>query len=174
MNYYRYASLIANMSMKLKTGWFSFTCCEDSTIVFTELMNENFFKWNNLLEFKYFRTLKGKNDFTNLDLAFVEGAISNDKELEFLKQIRNNSKKLIAIGSCACTGSPANQRNFFDDSTKNEIFPILAQFGHRNKVSPISEFVNVDDFISGCPMDENLFLSRLDRYLKEFGLIKNA
>ena len=159
------------MSMKLKTGWFSFTCCEDSTIVFTELMNENFFKWNNLLEFKYFRTLKGKNDFTNLDLAFVEGAISNDKELEFLKQIRKNSKKLIAIGSCACTGSPANQRNFFDDSTIDEISHILDGFGLYTKVLPISKFVKVDDFISGCPMDENLFLSKLDGYLKEFGLV---
>lgn len=171
MNSFKYDSFIAIVLMKLKTGWFSFTCCEDSTIVFIELMNDNFVKWKDLLEFKYFRTLKGKNDFTNLDLAFVEGAISNDKELEFLKEIRKNSKKLIAIGSCACTGSPANQRNFFDDSTKNEISHILVQFGHRSKVSPISEFVKVDDFISGCPMDETLFLSKLETYLKEFGLV---
>ena len=173
-NYFKYLSFNVSMPTKLRIGWFSFTCCEDSTIVFTELMNDNFFKWKNLMEFKYFRTLKGKNDYTDLDLAFVEGAISNDMELKFLKDIRKNSKKLVAIGSCACTGSPANQRNFFEESTKNEISHILDRFGLYTKVSPISEFVNVDDFISGCPMDENLFLSRLDRYLKEFGLIKNA
>ena len=86
VNYFKYDSFIANVSMRLKTGWFSFTCCEDSTIVFIELMNDNFVKWKDLLEFKYFRTLKGKNDFTDLDLAFVEGAISSDKELNFLKR----------------------------------------------------------------------------------------
>lgn len=134
-------------------------------------MNDYFFKWNEFLEFKYFRTLKGKNDFTNLDIAFVEGAISNYKEKDFLSKIRENSKKLVAIGSCACTGSPANQRNFFNKSTKDEISNILVQFGQYDKVFPISEFVNVDDFIQGCPMDEKLFLKKLDEYLKEFGII---
>ncbi len=157
--------------MKIKAGWFSFTCCEDSTIVFIELMNEYFFKWNEFIEFKYFRTLKGKNDFTNLDIAFVEGAISNSKDKDFLSKIRENSKKLVAIGSCACTGSPANQRNFFDKSTKEEINDILLRFEQYEKVSPISEFVKVDDFVQGCPMDEKLFLKKMDEYLKEFGMI---
>jgi len=30
---------------KLKIGWFSFTCCEDSTIMFTEMLNDHFFAW---------------------------------------------------------------------------------------------------------------------------------
>ena len=38
------------MQKKLKIGWFSFTCCEDSTMVWIELMNDNFFKWKDLLE----------------------------------------------------------------------------------------------------------------------------
>lgn len=157
--------------MKIKVGWFSFTCCEDSTIILIELMNDYFFKWNNFLEFKYFRTLKGKNDYTNLDIAFVEGAIANSKEKDFLCKIRENSKKLVAIGSCACTGSPANQRNFFDKATKEEINHILIRFEQYDKVSPISDFVYVDDFIPGCPMDEKLFLKKLDVYLNEFGIL---
>ncbi len=159
------------MSRKLRVGWFSFTCCEDSTMVFIELMNEKFFEWRDLLDFRYFRTLKGRNDMTDLDIAFVEGAISNKKEEETVKKIRQNCKKLVAIGSCACTGAPANQRNFFDQSTKEEIQFILDRFEHREKVSQLSDVVKVDDFISGCPMDEKFFLSKLDQYLKEFGLV---
>ena len=157
--------------MKINVGWFSFTCCEDSTIVFIELMNENYFKWKKLINFKHFRTLKSNNSIDNLDIAFVEGAISNKKEEEKLKKIRENSKKLVAIGSCACIGSPANQRNFFDTETKNEIKFILDRFDHREMVSPLSELVKVDDYISGCPMDEKLFLEKLDKYVKEFGII---
>ncbi|MEM5777064.1 MAG: hypothetical protein QXJ06_01300 [Candidatus Aenigmatarchaeota archaeon] len=156
---------------KLKIGWFSFTCCEDSTIVFLELMNEHYKDWINLIDFKYFRTLKNNNDMTDLDVAFVEGAIANYKEEEMLKEIRKNCKKLVAIGSCACTGSPSNQRNFFDDETKEEIQLILDRFGHRDKVSPLSDIVKVDDFIPGCPMSEELFLQKLNQYLKEFGVI---
>jgi NAD-reducing hydrogenase small subunit len=156
---------------KLKVGWFSFTCCEDSTIVFLELMNEHYKKWQELIEFKYFRTLKGKNDMTDLDVAFVEGAIANYKEEEMLKEIRKNCKKLIAVGSCACTGSPSNQRNSFDDETREEIQLILDRFGHREKVSPLSEIVKVDDFIPGCPMSEEIFLQKLQQYLKEFGVV---
>jgi len=156
---------------KLKIGWFSFTCCEDSTIVFIELMNERYKQWSELIEFKYFRTLKGKNDMTDLDVAFVEGAIANYKEEEMLKEIRKNCKKLVAVGSCACTGSPSNQRNFFDEEARNEIQLILDRFGHRDKVSPLAEIVKVDDFIPGCPMSEDMFLQKLDQYLKEFGVV---
>jgi coenzyme F420-reducing hydrogenase gamma subunit len=159
------------MSRKLKVGWFSFTCCEDSTIVFVELMNDRFFEWREVLDFRYFRTLKGKNDMADLDIAFVEGAISNHAEEETVKKIRANCKKLVAIGSCACTGAPANQRNFFDDSTRTEIQFILDRFGHRDKVSQLSEIVKVDDFISGCPMDEAVFLRKLGQYLEEFGIV---
>lgn len=156
---------------KLKIGWFSFTCCEDSTIVFLELMNENYKNWLNLIDFKYFRTLKNNNDMTDLDVAFVEGAIANYKEEEMLKEIRKNCKKLVAVGSCACTGSPSNQRNFFDNETKEEIQLILDRFGHRQKVSPLSDLVKVDDFIPGCPMSEEMFLQKLNQYLKEFGVV---
>ncbi|MEM2175293.1 MAG: hypothetical protein QXI58_06705 [Candidatus Micrarchaeia archaeon] len=155
---------------KLKVGWFSFTCCEDSTILFLELMNEYYSEWLDKIEFKYFRTLKKNNDIRDLDVAFVEGAIANYMEEEFLKEIRKNCKKLVAVGSCACTGSPSNQRNFFDNETKEEIQFILDRFGHRDKVSPLSEIVVVDDFIPGCPMNEELFLQKLNQYFKEFGV----
>jgi coenzyme F420-reducing hydrogenase gamma subunit len=35
-------------------------------------------------------------------------------------------------------------------------------------VSPLSDLVKVDDYISGCPMDEKLFLTKLNKYFKEF------
>ena len=36
---------------KLKVGWFTFTCSEDSTIMFTELMNEHYEEWFRLIDF---------------------------------------------------------------------------------------------------------------------------
>ncbi len=38
---------------KLVIGWFSFTCCEDSTILLTELLNDNLDVWKKVVDFKF-------------------------------------------------------------------------------------------------------------------------
>lgn len=153
---------------KLKVGLFSFTSDEGCSMIFIELMNNHFFDWEKAIDFRYFKLLKSKNEIEDLDVAFVEGAISTFKEEKRLKEIRENAKRLVAIGSCAVNGSPSNQRNFFSDDTKREIRLVLDRFGHRDKVSALNEIVKVDDFVPGCPMEEGKFLEVLDRYLKEF------
>ncbi|MEM5872514.1 MAG: hypothetical protein QXD55_01500 [Candidatus Aenigmatarchaeota archaeon] len=157
--------------MKLKVGLFSFTSDEGCSMIFLELMNSYFFKWKDLIDFKYFKLLKSKNELKDLDVAFVEGAISTFKEEKKLREIRKNSKILVAIGSCAVNGSPSNQRNFFSQDTKNEIKMILDNFGHKDKVSALSEIIKVDFSVPGCPMDENVFLDVLNKCLKEFKVI---
>ncbi|MBI3190590.1 FAD-dependent oxidoreductase [archaeon] len=155
---------------KLWIGWFSFSCCEDSTIVFTEMMNDYWDKWKDVIEIRHARVLKGNNDLVNLDIAFVEGAISNEKSADELREIRKNCKKLIAVGSCAVTGMPSGQRNEFDDRRKREIAPIVDNYHYMEKVVPLHDIVQVDDNIPGCPMLETRFLNILDKYLKEFGI----
>jgi len=156
---------------KLKVGLFSFTSDEGCSMIFLELMNDHFFEWEKLIDFKYFKLLKSKSELKDLDIAFVEGAISTFKEEKKLKEIRKKSKKLVAIGSCAVNGSPSNQRNFFSEDTRNEIKIILDKFGHRDKVSALNEIVKVDGYVPGCPMNENKFLEVLNKYLKEFRVV---
>jgi NAD-reducing hydrogenase small subunit len=155
---------------KIKIGLFSFTCDEGCSMIFLEILNKKFFEWKDFLEFKHARILQSKSSMKNLDVVFVEGAISNSKEAEELKKIRKMSKKLVAIGSCAISGAPSNVRNFFDEERKKEIKPIVEKFGHMPKVSSVSELVKVDDFIPGCPADENKFLEVFEKILKEFGV----
>ena len=122
---------------KLRFGWFTFTCCEDSTIIFTELMNQHYRDWINQIEFVHAKVLKAINQMAPMDVAFVEGAISSSAQETKLKQIRELSKKLIAVGACACTGMPAAYRNQFDAKTLQEIQPILDQFQFAEKTKKI-------------------------------------
>ena len=156
---------------KLKIGWFSFSCCEDSTIVFTELLNDHFKAWSKLIEFKHIRVLKNNNSYDDIDVAFVEGAIATDRDADELKKIRKNSKKLVAIGSCSINGMPSAQRNNFNPQQKKEIEFLLKRFHHADKVKTLKEVVKVDDRVPGCPMNENLFLKAVDKYLKLFKVI---
>ena len=158
------------MQKKLKIGWFSFSCCEDSTIMFTELLNDHFLEWKKCIDFQSILVLQRKETFTDFDVAFVEGAITSKIQEEKLKKIRSVSKKLVAIGSCACSGLPSGQRNEFDPAKKAEIEFLLTRFCYSDRVSKLSDLVTVDDQVSGCPMSEESFLRVLNKYLVEFGV----
>ncbi len=155
---------------KLSIGWFSFSCCEDSTIIFTELLNEHYKEWRKLINFKSILVMQRREDLTDLDVAFVEGAITGPDQEEKLKHIRSISKKLVAIGSCAVAGNPANWRNTFDEKTKAEIEAITTRFAYCTSVRKLAEIVQVDDVVPGCPMQEAKFLGIINKYLVEFGV----
>ncbi|QQS20961.1 MAG: hypothetical protein IPL87_00165 [Candidatus Moraniibacteriota bacterium] len=153
---------------KLRIGWFTFTCCEDSTVIFTEIMNDHFETWRKILDIRHARVLQTKNVLDELDVAFVEGAINSDEQESRLKEIRAKSKRLVAIGACACTGMPSAQRNAFPPELKDKIQFLLDRFHQGERVKKLDEVVTVDDRVPGCPMTESAFLAALEKMLKEF------
>ena len=156
---------------KLRVGWFTFTCCEDSTIVFTELLNTRWQTWRKVIDFVHAKTIQNTNRWEPMDVAFVEGAISSVEQEEKLKKIRSLATKLVAIGACACTGLPSAQRNRFDGPTKEEINALLTKFKQADNVRFLRQLVTVDDEVNGCPMNEKPFLDLIDKYLKEFQIV---
>ncbi len=157
------------MGKKLAVSWITFSCCGDSSILFLELLNEYFFEWVSKMDFRYFPMLKEKeNVFDGTDVAFIEGAIATEEDEKILKEIRQKSKKLVTVGSCACTGMPSAQRNTFDESTQLEISMVVGRFGHLEKVLPAKDVVPVDYQVPGCPMDEKAFIEVLNKCFEEF------
>lgn len=159
--------MLVNMQQKIRVGWFSFTCCEDSTIIFTELLNTHYTEWLPRLEFVHARVLKkgDEGNMREMDIAFVEGAISSDIQEEKLKKIREKAKVLVVVGACAVVGAPSNQRNFFAQENIAEILPILQKFKYKEKILKVSDVVSVDEKIPGCPMNEEAFLQVMKKYL---------
>lgn len=155
---------------KLKIGWFTFTCSEDNAIIFIELMNKHYFEWKKILDFRYCNMLKSKNVLDDLDVAFIEGAISNDYEKKMAMEVRSKSKYVVAVGSCACMGYPSAQRNDFPEEIQKKIEPLLNKWHLYKKVLRLDQVVKVDDRVNGCPMSEEVFLKVLDKYLKEFNI----
>ncbi|KKT73457.1 MAG: NADH ubiquinone oxidoreductase 20 kDa subunit [Microgenomates group bacterium GW2011_GWA2_44_7] len=157
---------------KLVVGWFSFTCCEDSTILLTELLNDHLDQWKKVVEFRYFKALKTKNEIRELDVAFIEGAISSPKQAKEVLTIRENAKYVVAVGACAVTGLPsASRNNLVDEKTNYKLYWYFSHFDYSDKVQKLSEVIKIDDQINGCPMNAEVFMSTLNRYLKEFGIV---
>lgn len=157
---------------KLKIGWFSFTCCEDSTILLTEMLNKHLDEWKKVIDFQHFKALKTNNSIEGLDVAFVEGAISSELQEADLKKIRENCKYLVAIGACACTGQPSSSRNaFVPEEINYKIAFYMCHFDYSKEVQKIADFVRVDDEVNGCPMNPDIFVQTMDKYLKLFNII---
>ncbi len=156
---------------KLVVGWFSFTCCEDSTILFTELLNDHLDEWKKVVEFRHLRVLKTNNTLSDLDVAFIEGAISSDSQAREVREIRANSRYVVAIGACACTGKPSTSRNqFVSEQIDERIRWYMEHFDYAQNVVPLDEVVRVDDMVRGCPMNAASFLKTLQKYLELHGV----
>ncbi len=90
------------------------------------------------------------------DVALIEGGVRNNENVEKLKILREKSKKVIALGTCACFGGiPGIGSGFtmietlaksYGDNFTPEDIPRL-----EKRVSPIDSFVEVDYYIPGCP-----------------------
>ena len=157
-----------SQNQKIKIGWFTFSCCEDNTVLVTELLNDHWQEWKKLFDFRHFRVLKSENVLDELDIAFVEGAIASDEHENKLREIREKSKKLVAIGACAIVGLPAGQRNSFTEGQQKEIEFLLARFAALPKVLKVSDVVAVDAAVPGCPIDPQAFLKAVDALVAEF------
>lgn len=85
------------------------------------------------------------------EIAFVEGSITRNDEVERLKKIREKASVLVALGSCACFGGVNRLKNRLSlDWARKEVygsFPVETEY-----VRPIEDEVKVDLKIFGCPI----------------------
>ncbi len=152
---------------KIKIGWFVFSCSEDNTIMFTELMNDHWMEWKRIFDFRHVKVLKKNNIYDEFDIAFIEGAIPTEKDEERLKDIRSRSKKVVAVGACAVSGMPASQRNTFTDEQKESIQFLVDRFGALPEVKKVADVVEVDASVPGCPMNSEMFLKAVNDLVAE-------
>ena len=136
-----------------------------------ESLNEKFFEWKKRVDIRYFRALKKVKKIAPMDIAFVEGAISTESEMRKLKLIRANAKKLVALGSGAINGWPSNLRNDFKGAKKAEVAVLMKRLKQIESVLPIKKVVKVDDEIPGCPIEESVFIKKMEGYLAKSGAL---
>ena len=130
-------------------------------------MNDHWQEWKKIFDFRHFRVLKSKNIMDELDIAFIEGAVASQEQEAKIKEIRNISKKLVAVGACAIVGLPASQRNTFTPEQKQNIDFLVKRFNALSEVKKVSDVVKVDVEIPGCPMSPEVFLEKVNNLVAE-------
>lgn len=101
------------------------------------------------------------------DIALVEGSVSTEHEVERIKKIRAESGLLITIGTCATAGGIQALRNFADHTQLADAVYAHPEYLHYLETStPISEHVDVDLEIWGCPVNKYQLLEAIAALLQ--------
>jgi coenzyme F420-reducing hydrogenase gamma subunit len=89
------------------------------------------------------------------DLTLIEGSITTPHDLEAIKKIREDSKFLVAIGSCATAGGIQALRNWKDvREFTSYVYAHPEYISTLDKATPISDHVKVDFELRGCPINK--------------------
>lgn len=134
-----------------KIAVYDFTSCEGCELQFAN-KEETLIDFLGAVEIIDFREISSESG-DDYEIAFVEGAISREDEVERLLSIRERAKTLVALGSCACFGGVARLKNALDLSAANR-----EVYGNNPKdtlaVRAVKEVVGVDLEIPGCPVSK--------------------
>jgi len=150
---------------KTKIAIFSLTGCEGCEFHLLSL-NELLLDFFQDFEITNWRLLSEKN-IADFDIAFVEGAVTTKEQINLLKQIRETSKIVVALGSCAISG------NIFAQLSKEKRKKLAAKIYDKNYqlkaefLEPVENFIKVDEKISGCPPNIESFKEILEKFRKE-------
>ena len=111
-----------------------------------------------------------------VDVCLVEGAVSNQDDLDKVLKVRAHTKTIIAFGDCAVTSNVPGMRNpigvlpvldrayhenvDINPMTPNEVVPPLLPMS-----KPVHTVIDVDVFLPGCPPSADLIYTVLDDLL---------
>jgi NAD-reducing hydrogenase small subunit len=96
-------------------------------------------------------------------VGILSGTVNNTTNLDVVKEMRERSKILIAMGDCAVFGGIMTMRNFFNmeealkrayietESTVEGFIPNSEELSKPIKACPVNDVVKVDIHLPGCP-----------------------
>ncbi len=151
--------------MKTKIAVFDFTGCEGCEFHLLSL-NELLLDIFEDFEVVNWRLLK-EGEPRDFDIAFIEGAITTDENVKLIKEIRETSKYVVAIGACAINGNvfaelTPKQRELIGPKIYDEHYQLKAKF-----VDPVSKYVKVDYNVPGCAPNLEIFKKLLEQFRSE-------
>jgi coenzyme F420-reducing hydrogenase gamma subunit len=100
------------------------------------------------------------------DLSIVEGSVTTAHDAERIHDIRAMSKVLITIGACATAGGIQALKNWADvDEFISIVYAHPEYISSLSASTPISDHVEVDFELRGCPISKSQLLDVIDAFV---------
>jgi len=143
---------------KPRVAIFDFACCEGCQLQIVNLEEEIIDLLSLVEPVEWREAMSEQSD--EYDIAIIEGSITRPEDEERLKTIRERAKVLIALGACATLGGVNKLKNNFElDEVKRCVYGENATMPQLTTAptKALSEVVDVDYEVQGCPMNEKEF-----------------
>jgi len=112
----------------------------------------------------------------HVDIALVEGSVSNEDDEQKIRLVRSRVRTLVSLGDCAVTGNVPAMRNSFsvdslfaraylENATAQQQRPTERVPALIPRVRPIHEVVPVDICVPGCPPSADTIYAALSELL---------
>lgn len=149
---------------KLRLGVFKFASCDGCQLSLLSCEDE-LLEIANRVEIVHFMEASSMIGEGPFDLALVEGSITTAHDVERIRDIRRQSKKLVTIGACATAGGIQALRNWADHREFIAAVYATPQYIKTLATStPIADHVAVDFELRGCPIDRKQLIEVLVAY----------
>jgi sulfhydrogenase subunit delta len=137
---------------KPKVAFFDFACCEGCQLQVAN-MGETVLDVLGLIEVVEWREVMSEKWGKKVDLAIVEGSITDPHAVERIKKIRKRAKAVVAYGSCATIGGVNGMKNNFPlEDIKHYVYGDSDRFFPTEQTKAVHQVVPVDYFVHGCPV----------------------
>ena len=129
------------MADKITLGYTHLSGCTGCTVALADNYAGLLTLLDKYVDLKYMPTLADARHIQKVDVSFVEGSVCiNDKlAVEEIKETREKSTVVVALGGCACYG---NITRFCRGGQQNQ--------PQHESYLPIGDLIKVDVFIPGC------------------------
>lgn len=122
----------------------------------------------------------------DVDITLVEGAVSSEEDLRKVREVRDRTRTLVALGDCAVTSNVPGMRNpfgpkplleraYIENVTINPGIPTEGLPALLPESLPVHAWVPVDVFVTGCPPSADRIFEvvsgLLDGQLSEVGQV---
>jgi len=153
---------------KPRIGVFGLTGCAGDQLMLLNAEDE-LLELASLVDVRDFLLASSANDrHGELDVALVEGAVLSRRDEEDLKRIRNRSRFLVALGTCALWGGvPAMGSEEHHAQRLARVYGQQADGYDSLPARALHEVVKVDAGLPGCPVEKRELLALIAHLLNE-------
>lgn len=136
---------------KPKVAFFDFACCEGCQLTVLKLDEKLLDLLAHVEVVTWREVMTGESD--SYDIAFCEGSITRERDVERIRKIRNTADILVSLGSCAAIGCHNAVRNSRPvDLLQKQVYGTDSLVPDSIEVRPIAAMVEVDYEVLGCPI----------------------
>ena len=139
----------------MKVNIISLACCAGCVSSFLNAGDALLEVLSGDFEIVYSPTFVDLKEIPRVDLAIVEGGVRTEDDEELVREVRAKSRILVALGICATHGGVTSLGNILSVRKLLERkYPVLDSSRLpelKDLMYPISNFVDVDYYIPGCP-----------------------